>query len=48
MHIVELARLHKNTTLIIENEMRQPVDGQAWREFNDTSNPLHKKPIVCG
>ena len=32
----QYARWHKEKRVAVENEIRHPADGEAWKEFDDT------------
>ena len=32
----QMARWHKDKRVVVENEIRHPADGEAWKDFDDT------------
>jgi hypothetical protein len=40
----QCARWHKEKWVLVENEMRHPADGEAWKEFDDTFKSFADDP----
>jgi len=40
----QYARWHKEKRVAVENEMRHPADGEAWKEFDDTFKSFADDP----